>query len=139
MSAYERYCEIRDSLGFKDADVVKKTGIGKSTFSDWKSGRYTPKDEKMHKIAEALGTTAEYIRYGVKEEFSTPEPKSLENVNISNVPGSCLDPETARIVQEVFEDPNMRILFEAARGSKPDDIKMAADMLNRFKSTNPDG
>ena len=29
---YEIYCKLRDSLGLKDADIVKATGITKSTF-----------------------------------------------------------------------------------------------------------
>lgn len=40
---YEIYCKLRDAMGVKDADVVKATGITKSTFSDWKSGRSKPK------------------------------------------------------------------------------------------------
>lgn len=42
---YEIYCKLRDSKGVKDSDVVKATGITKSTFSDWKSGRSKPKNE----------------------------------------------------------------------------------------------
>ena len=36
---YEIYCKLRNEKGVKDSDVVKATGITKSTFSDWKSGR----------------------------------------------------------------------------------------------------
>jgi len=62
--AYARYCSIRDLLGIKDAEVAKKTGIGKSTFSDWKSGRSTPKEEKMRKIAAAIGSTYDFLTTG---------------------------------------------------------------------------
>ena len=31
---YERYCELRDSKGYKDADIAKGTGITRSTFTD---------------------------------------------------------------------------------------------------------
>jgi len=51
---YEEYAKIRDEKNLSDAQVAKKAGIGRSTFSDWKSGRSKPKDEKMRKIAEAL-------------------------------------------------------------------------------------
>ena len=50
-----------------------------------------------------------------------------------------INDETAKIAQEIFEDPNKRALFYAARDRRPEDIKMAADMLERFKETNPDG
>ncbi len=53
--------------------------------------------------------------------------------------GYYLNPETAKAAQEVFDDPNLRILFDAAKDSRPEDIRMAADMLKRFKETNPDG
>lgn len=49
------------------------------------------------------------------------------------------DDETAEKAQELFDDPNMRILFDAARDSKPEDLQMAADLLSRLKETNPDG
>lgn len=63
-SAYERYCEIRNKLSYKDSDVAKGASITKSTFSDWKAGRYTPKQEKMQKIADFLGVTVDYIMTG---------------------------------------------------------------------------
>ena len=44
---YEIYCRLREAKGVKDSDVVKATGITKSTFSDWKSGRSKPKNEKL--------------------------------------------------------------------------------------------
>lgn len=46
---YEIYCKSRDKRGVRDADVSKATGISKSTFSDWKSGRSNPKNEKLKK------------------------------------------------------------------------------------------
>jgi len=49
------------------------------------------------------------------------------------------DDETAEKAQELFENPNMRILFDAARDSKPEDLQMAADLLARLKESNPDG
>lgn len=42
---YEIYCKLRDERGLKDADVARETGITKSTFSDWKTGRSAPKDQ----------------------------------------------------------------------------------------------
>lgn len=69
---YERYCQLRDSKGLKDADVAKATGITKSTFSDWKSGRSKPKYEKLKKIADFLGTTADYIKTGEEKEAGKP-------------------------------------------------------------------
>lgn len=58
---YELYCKLRDEKGYKDSDVARLTGITKSTFSDWKSGRSNPKNDKLKKIADCLGVPLEYL------------------------------------------------------------------------------
>lgn len=62
---YEIYCKLRKQKGCKDADVAKATGITKSTFSDWKSGRSKPKGEKLRKIADFFDVPADYLETGV--------------------------------------------------------------------------
>lgn len=61
---YERYLRLRISRGYKDSDVARGTGITKSTFSDWKSGRYIPKQEKLIKIADFLQVSLNYLMTG---------------------------------------------------------------------------
>lgn len=70
---YETYCKLRDNMGCKDSDVAKATGITKSTFSDWKSGRSNPKNDKLQKIADYFGVTLEYLLTG-KDEKEGDEP-----------------------------------------------------------------
>lgn len=65
---YEIYCKLRDDQGSKDADVVKATGITKSTFSDWKSGRSKPKQDKLQKIADFLGVSVDYLMTGEEKD-----------------------------------------------------------------------
>lgn len=113
---YENYAKIRDLNGLKDSDVSKGTGITSSVFSDWKKGRYELKYEKLRKIADFLGVNVEAFDDGYYQSE-----------------------DTRAVAQDVFDDPDLRILFDAARGSRPEDIRMAADMLKRFKETNPDG
>lgn len=49
---YSRYVKLRDKKGARDADVASATGIGKSTFTDWKQGRSVPKQEKLDRPKE---------------------------------------------------------------------------------------
>lgn len=65
---YERYCELRDAKGVKDATVAKETGIGKSTFSDWKSGRSVPKKDKLIKIADYFHVPVDYFLGDEKDD-----------------------------------------------------------------------
>lgn len=46
------------------SDVQKGTGIPYSTFTDWKAGRYTPKMDKMKKIADFFGVSVDYLMTG---------------------------------------------------------------------------
>ncbi len=77
---YEYYCKIRDERGYKDATVAKGTGIGHSTFSDWKNGRSSPKEDKLERIAKFLDVSVEYLRTGVSpsEYISNDENTLLE-------------------------------------------------------------
>ncbi len=58
---YKRYVELRDKKGVTDYKVSKETGIPKSSFSEWKSGRSKPKADKLKKIADYFGVTIEYF------------------------------------------------------------------------------
>lgn len=115
---YEIYCKLRDKKGVKDADVAKATGITKSTFSDWKNGRSKPKDEKLLKIAEYFEVTLDYLRTG--EEPLQPD-------------GYYLNDETAEMAQRLFENKDLRVLFNAAKDASPEDLKTTYDMLMALK------
>lgn len=71
---YEIYCKLRDERKVKDADVVRETGITKSTFSDWKNGRSKPKNDKLQKIADYFGVSLDYLTTG-KEETNEKSPE----------------------------------------------------------------
>lgn len=121
---YDRYCRLRDEKGVKDATVARETGIPRSTFTDWKNGRSQPKNDKLQKIADYFGVTVDYFASDRTDGQSKPY---------------YLDKETAEMAQELFDNPDLRILFDAARDAKPENLQLAAEMLRRFKETNPDG
>ena len=121
---YETYAKIRDSKGLKDSDVAKATGISSGTLSDWKKGRYNLKYDKLKKIADYLGVTVDQLT-GVQTD-AQPD-------------GYYVNEDTAKTAQRIFDDPYLRILFDAAQDSRPEDLQMAADLLRRLKKTNPDG
>lgn len=81
--------------------------------------------ERIQAIANYFNVSMEYIYSG--EQSST------------GVEGYYLDKETAATAQELYENKDLRMLFDAARDARPEDLKMAASMLKRFKETNPDG
>lgn len=117
MTIYERYCMARDSKGLKDSNVASGTNIGKSTFSDWKSGRSIPKSDKLHKIAEFLEVSFEWLSTGEEKEES---------------PIYYTNEETAKLAQEMFEDEDMRSLFHMKRTMPPDRFKAHMEFMKNL-------
>ncbi len=114
-SAYERYCELRDKKNCKDSDVAKGAGIPKSTFSDWKAGRYIPKQEKLKKIADFFNVSVDYLMTGAETEE-----------------GYYLNSETAKLAQEMYEDEDMRSLFDMKRNMPPERFKAHMDFMRNL-------
>ena len=48
--------------------VCKETGFNYATISNWKAGRYTPKADKLQKIADFFGVSIEYLMTGNMEQ-----------------------------------------------------------------------
>lgn len=114
---YEVYCKLRDEKGLKDADVVKATGITKSTFSDWKSGRSKPKQDKLQKIADFLEVSVDYLMTGEEKEGDR----------------YYLNDETAQVAQEIFKNKELRALFDVQRDMEPEDLKALHQMALALK------
>lgn len=66
--------------GCRVADVARATGIGKSTFTDWKQGRTTPKAEKLQKIADYFGVSVDYLLTGQAPETAAAGVMSLSDL-----------------------------------------------------------
>lgn len=58
---YKKYVALRDEKGVTDYRVAMETGVTKSTFADWKSGRSVPKLDKLLAIAKYFGVPVEYF------------------------------------------------------------------------------
>lgn len=125
---WEVFEHLMKQRGLRIIDVQRGTGIPYSTFTDWKAGRYTPKADKMNKIAAFFGVSVEYLVTGKDIEKESTEGNKY-----------YFSDSTAQVAQVLYENKDMRILFDAARDSKPEDLQMAADLLRRLKGTNPNG
>lgn len=58
---YKKYVLLRDKNEVTDYQVAKDTGITRSTFTDWKSGRSNPKINKIKRLADYFGVPIEYF------------------------------------------------------------------------------
>lgn len=111
---YEVFEELRKKKGVNMSTVSREAGIPLSTLTDWKAGRYTPKMDKLQKIADYFGVSVKYLTTGIEDGY-------YEN------------DDTAAIAQEIFDNPDLRVLFDTARDADPDDLKTTYDMLMALK------
>lgn len=61
---YDVFVKLLQKNGVKAYAVAKATGIAYTSFADWKSGRSTPKQDKLQKIADYFGVSLEYLMTG---------------------------------------------------------------------------
>ena len=59
--------------------------------------------------------------------------ESLKNEEIDSPQGYYLNPEAAKMAQELYDNPGMRILFDAAKNVSAEDLKLAAELVARIK------
>lgn len=115
---------LLDQKNRTQQELAEYVGVTQAAVSSWCSGQKTPRMNKIDKICEFLGV-----------------PRSAILGTGTVTPGSHhhTDPETEQIAQTIYDDPDLHALFDAAKGSKPDNLKLAAEMLRRMKDTNNDG
>jgi transcriptional regulator with XRE-family HTH domain len=58
---YAKYVELKNAKGVTDYRVSVDTGISRSTFSEWKSGRSKPKIVKLMKLALYFNVPIEFL------------------------------------------------------------------------------
>lgn len=104
--------------------VAKEAKVSQTALSNWKKGKHQPSYETLSKIANYFDVTVDYLMNGEDSE---------------NVEKYHFDEETAQMVQEMYENKDMRVLFKTARNAKPEDLKIVNDMLIALmKKENPD-
>lgn len=113
---YEVFEKLLQKFGVTTYQVSKATGISQSTFSNWKQRRNLISGDKAKIIADYFGVTVDYLMKGEDTETKY-----------------YLNEETAKVAQEIFENKELRVLFDAARDANPEDLRTTYDMLMALK------
>ncbi len=119
--------------GKTQVDIINELGYDKSAVSTWCNGSRLPRMDKVDALAKYLGIRRSDL---IEERIASPSEETAKESQSGKK--YYFSDETAEMAQRLFEDQDLRMLFDASRDSRPEDLKMAADMLKRFKGTNPD-
>lgn len=128
MDAIERIMELCKERRIPVSRLEKDLGFSNGYLKNLTKGKISA--ERLFAIAEYFDVSPEWLMTGNETD--------LRKQSITGTVFYFND-DTAEIAQNVFDDPDLRLLFEAARGSKSTAIRLAAEMLRQMKDTNPDG
>lgn len=131
-----RIRELRTSKSLSQEQLADKLGVTKQAISQMERGVRKPSMEMLDALCDFFNVSADYLR-GMEDVTI----RLVDGDDIQKLDGEChhTNPETERIAQTIYDDPDLHALFDAAKGSKPDNLKLAAEMLRRMKETNNDG
>ena len=67
---FEKLCDLHGVTPYK---IYKETGIARSTLSDWKNGKSTPKQDKLKLIADFFNVSVDYLMTGEETRFTVEQ------------------------------------------------------------------
>lgn len=96
------------------ADLCKYMNVSSATVSDWCNANKMPRADKIQAIAKWLGVGIGDLMEDSPNEYYINE-------------------ETREIAQEIYENKDLSLLFDAARDAEPEDLKTVHTMLMALK------
>ena len=116
MDFIERLKELRKQRNISQATLADYLGLSKSTIGMYETGAITPSLEALNGIADFFNVSIGYL-IG-EEDYST----------------YYIRPEVAYKAQEIYEDPEARILLDAKRDLSTEDLDVVLNMIKALKA-----
>lgn len=114
MDCYDRIKDLCDRNGIAVTALEAQLGFGRGSIGKMRSAK-SVSAERVRKIADYFGVSTEYLLTG------------------ENADGYYYDAETAALAQEIYQNPELHMLLDAARDSSASDIKAFYDMVLLMK------
>lgn len=109
---------FRKKAGLSQTELADKLGLSTSTIGMYESGRRQPNFEIEEKMADFFNTDLNTLR-GKKVD------QQQQNYYIN--------PETAQIAQEIYDNKELSLLFDAAKDASREDLQTIHTMLLALK------
>ena len=112
---------LRIKSGLTQQQMAEKLGLSRSTIGMYENGEREPSFEILEHIADLFNVDMNYL-IG-KTESTEIIPDSY-----------YLNPEARDMAQFLFENPDYKVLFDASRKVKPEDIQFVKEMIDRMSN-----
>lgn len=110
-----KYYRMRD--GLSQSELAKKIGVSPSTISMYEVGQREPDFETEEAIADLFNT-----------DLNTLRGRDMEQ------PPYYFDKDASNAAQFLYENPEYKVLFDATRRVKKDDIQFVKEMIDRLSN-----
>lgn len=115
---YEIFEKLLNARGITIYKFCKETGVSESTIYTWRKKK-TQCNAKLQKIVcDYFRVTVDYLMTGKEKDSDSKY---------------YLNDETAAIAQNIFENRELRLLFDAAKDAEPEDLETVHSMLLALK------
>ena len=101
-------------------ELSKRLGVGTTSVYNWCNGLKSPRMDKVDAMCEIFHCK----RSDLIEDKSDTDAEEEEYY---------LNPETKKVAQEIFENKELSLLFDAARDASPEDLQTVHTMLLALK------
>lgn len=115
MGCFDIIKDLCDRKGIAVTVLEKELGFGRGSIGKIKNGG-NPSAERLQKIADYFGVSVEYLMTGEEEGKDS----------------YYLDDDAKVISQFIFDNPDFRILVNAAKDVKPENLQLALDILKKL-------
>ncbi len=117
MSLNDKLKIARKRAGFTQEEVEKRTNINKKTISNWENGVSRPDVDSITVLCKLYDVNPNEIF-----EWETNNDNNSYYINS----------DAAELAQEMFDRPEMRVLFDASRKATKEDIEQVAEILKKL-------
>ena len=115
MKFKDRLKELRIRKGLSQADLANAIELSKSAVSMYERGERYPDQDTLDIICDYFNVDMNYIT-----------GKEIGSIYY-------LDPEAAEAAKEMYERPELKVLFDASRNVTKEDILSVANILEKLK------
>lgn len=124
----ERLRSLRESRSLTQDDLAEALGLTKQAVSQYERGVRRPDFEILSMICDHFNVSVDFLLG--KSDYT---PRLLDAQGLSLMDQYYLEPETAELAQQLYENKELRVLFDAARTARPEDLRLVHEMLLALK------
>ncbi len=110
---------LRLSSGYTQQELSEKLGISRSTIGMYETGAREPDFETLELIADFFNVDIDYLIGRTKQTTVLPESSYYFNA------------DAREMAEFLYKNPEYKVLFDATRKVKKDDIQFVKEMIDR--------